>query len=413
MAGLLQDRGWRQRWVLSYIFDYVIIIILIGGFSALDLAEPYNQPFSLDNDSLKYPYANPERISAKWCGVIACLFPLIFIIFWIMLVDGMFSHHKPPSNRSRIMSGPWQMNDRLWEINCGILGLGLSVAGAICVTGALKNSTGKPRPDIIARCIPRAGSRNPEWGLVTSEICTQTTHAILKDGFKSWPSGHASTAFAGLGYLSLFLAGKLHIMDNRGEVWKAFIVLVPLLAAALVSVSRIMDARHHPFDVLSGAVLGEFMAWVAYRQYFPPLTDPKKKGRAYPRRTWALDTQEVADQGPVEYSAALRMEEGRSTESLDSESRTGSRKRSPGHPGPVRASTYTDSSAMGTQSEFEMVAHVRQGTDPLPHRDPLPQRAPWGDGRASVDMGETRQQEEQQFGHGRLSPSNAGMHREG
>lgn len=125
--------------------------VLILGFSALDLAEPYKQHFSLTNESLQYPYANPERIPAVWAGVIACLFPLLCLIGWTMLIDGSFSHHKPPSNRRRILGGPWTMGDRLWEMNCAILGLGLSVAGAICITGALKNATGKPRPDVIAR----------------------------------------------------------------------------------------------------------------------------------------------------------------------------------------------------------------------------------------------------------------------
>ena len=32
-------------------------------------------------------------------------------------------------------------------------------------------------------------------------------------------------------------------MDNRGEAWKALLVMTPLLAATLVAVSRIMDAR--------------------------------------------------------------------------------------------------------------------------------------------------------------------------
>lgn len=71
-----------------------------------------------------------------------------------MIIDGFFSHRTPPSNRRRIMGGPWSTGDRLWEMNCAILGLGLSVAGAICITGALKNVTGKPRPDVIARYPP-------------------------------------------------------------------------------------------------------------------------------------------------------------------------------------------------------------------------------------------------------------------
>lgn len=93
-------------------------------------------------------------------------------------------------------------------------------------------------------------------------------------------------SFAGLFYLSLYLSGKLHIMDNRGEVWKMIIVLIPTLSAALVAVTRIMDARHHPFDVITGSMLGVFTAYISYRQYFPPLSEPWKKGRAYPIRSW-------------------------------------------------------------------------------------------------------------------------------
>ncbi|CUS09619.1 unnamed protein product [Tuber aestivum] len=283
-----------SRVVLSYIFDYVVIIVFTLIFSALDLAEPYHQHFSLNNESIQYPFAEKERIPAVWAGVLSCLFPLVFIIFWTMLIDGLYSHHRPPNSRRRMLgsNGVWTMADRLWEMNCGILGLGLSVAAAIVITGALKNTTGKPRPDLIARCRPKEGATNaPGFGLASYDICTGDKH-ILKDGFKSWPSGHSSTAFAGLGYLSLFLAGKLHVFDTRGEVWKTMLVLIPLLAASLVAVSRIMDARHHPFDVITGGIMGFFVAYVSYRQYFPPLSETWKKGRAYPMRSWGTDSAE-------------------------------------------------------------------------------------------------------------------------
>lgn len=93
-------------------------------------------------------------------------------------------------------------------------------------------------------------------------------------------------SFGGLYYLSLYLAAKLHVLDSKGEVWKSFIVMVPTLAAALVAGSRIMDARHHPFDVLSGSLMGILVAWGSYRQYFPPVSETWRKGRAYPIRAW-------------------------------------------------------------------------------------------------------------------------------
>ena len=67
------------------------------------------------------------------------------------------------------------------------------------------------------------------------------------------------------------------------------IVLIPTLAAACIAVSRIMDARHHPFDILFGSALGILVAWGSYRQYFPAISHPWEKGRAYPMRTWGVE----------------------------------------------------------------------------------------------------------------------------
>ena len=77
-------------------------------------------------------------------------------------------------------------------MNCGILGLGLSVAAAITITGALKNLTGKPRPDIVARCQLPDNYIEPALTLTSWTVCTGDPH-VIKDGFKSWPSGHSSS----------------------------------------------------------------------------------------------------------------------------------------------------------------------------------------------------------------------------
>ena len=46
--------------------------------------------------------------------------------------------------------------------------------------------------DVIARCMPPAGSVDPPFGLSTVDICTQTDMSILDDGWRSFPSGHSS-----------------------------------------------------------------------------------------------------------------------------------------------------------------------------------------------------------------------------
>ncbi|KAJ5287777.1 hypothetical protein N7478_003463 [Penicillium angulare] len=284
-------RRLRPRVVISYIFDYVILIICVIGFWILDSLEPYHQHFSLTNISLQYPYAVHERIPIAYALCISGAFPLVLIIVYTLFIDGLFSHHKTqdPVSGKRKLRGPWRWKDRLWEMNCGILGLLLSQALAFLITQVLKNACGKPRPDLIDRCQPLGGSVDAKiYGLSNSSICTGEA-SLIKDGFRSWPSGHSSSSFAGLFYTSLWLGGKLHIMDNRGEAWKSLLVTIPILAATLVAVSRIMDARHHPFDVITGSLLGVACATLSYRQYFPPITEAWRKGRAYPIRTWGTE----------------------------------------------------------------------------------------------------------------------------
>lgn len=69
-----------------------------------------------------------------------------------------------------------------------------------------------------------------------------------------------------------------------------FIIIIPTIGAGLIAASRIMDARHHPFDVITGSLLGVLCAFIAYRQYFPAVSEPWKKGRAYPIRSWGHDS---------------------------------------------------------------------------------------------------------------------------
>lgn len=80
--------------------------------------------------------------------------PAVIIAFYTLVIDGLFSHQTAmPTGRAGVkrLSGRYRFKDRLWELNCGILGLGLSVGAAFTVTGALKNAIGKPRPDFIDR----------------------------------------------------------------------------------------------------------------------------------------------------------------------------------------------------------------------------------------------------------------------
>jgi diacylglycerol diphosphate phosphatase/phosphatidate phosphatase len=71
------------------------------------------------------------------------------------------------------------------------LGLLMGLTLNLMVTEVFKNTVGRPRPDFIDRCQPRVGVTDPVFGLTDSSICTRTD--LLKDGFKSFLSGHSSS----------------------------------------------------------------------------------------------------------------------------------------------------------------------------------------------------------------------------
>ncbi|KAI7833807.1 phosphatidic acid phosphatase type 2/haloperoxidase [Kickxella alabastrina] len=153
------------------------------------------------------------------------------------------------------------------------------------------NLAGRHRPDFISRCnldTTNAQTLEPFIGLLTTKVCRPEDHKVFLDGMRSFPSGHTSFSFAGLTYLSLWLAGHMHIGDRRGRAYKSFIVLAPEL-----------DYRHHWQDVLAGAILGLFMGWFGYREYYPsPLSDTQDPCAPYPPR---IPENECDHEGGPEY----------------------------------------------------------------------------------------------------------------
>nr|GEY20313.1 hypothetical protein [Tanacetum cinerariifolium] len=76
----------------------------------------------------------------------------------------------------------------------GQSGLILSVLITGVLTDLIKDATRRPRPDFFWRCFPDGVDNYDHWGNV---ICTGKD-SLIRDGHKSFPSGHTSLSFAGL-----------------------------------------------------------------------------------------------------------------------------------------------------------------------------------------------------------------------
>lgn len=113
------------------------------------------------------------------------------------------------------------------------------------------------------------------------DVCTQPNRHFLRDGWRSFPSGHSSFAFSGLAYLSLFLAGQLRACHGNASMASYTVIIIPTMGAFVIAVSRLEDYRHSILDVVVGALIGSLVAYVVYRNYYPGLQS-KNCDAAYP-----------------------------------------------------------------------------------------------------------------------------------
>lgn len=245
----------------TYAVDWLVLIILGGICFGIDQVEPFKREFSVNDETISYPLAPAETLSMLNCILVTALGPFIIIsLVAVFLVKSGYDWHQ------------------------AVLGLALSCVLTLLLTEILKITVGRHRPDFLSRCNLPSGTKNPEFGLLTIKNCRQASKTVLLDGLKSFPSGHSSQSFAGLTFLSLYLAGKLRVFDGQGYPIKLVLTLAPVLLAMLIAISRTTDYRHHWQDVTIGSFIGFSMAFISYRQYYHSLAAPEA-GKPYsPRR---------------------------------------------------------------------------------------------------------------------------------
>lgn len=221
--------------------DWLIFLLLIAIDIGLNVIEPFHR-FVGDLTDISYPMKD-NTIPTWSVPLYAVLLPIIiFVAFYFKRKDVYDLHHA-------------------------ILGILYAVLITGVFTDAIKNGVGRPRPDFRWRCFKDG---KPVIDNTIGNVVCNGLKSDIKEGHKSFPSGHASWSFAGLGFLSWYLAGKIRAFDRRGHVAKLCIVFAPLLAACLVAVSRVDDYRHHWQDVFAGGILGLVVSSFCYLQFFPP-----------------------------------------------------------------------------------------------------------------------------------------------
>ncbi|PSR87764.1 Lipid phosphate phosphatase [Actinidia chinensis var. chinensis] len=228
--------------VRKHKYDWLILLLLVVIVIILNFINPFYRFVGEDMmTDLKYPMKD-NTVPVWAVPMYAVLLPIVvFLAFYF---------------RRRCV----------YDLHHAILGLLFAVLITGVLTESIKNAVGRPRPDFFWRCFPDGIDNYDKWGNV---VC-HGEDSIIKEGHKSFPSGHTSLSFTGLGFLSLYLSGKIKAFNRKGHVAKLCIVFLPLLVASLVGISRVDDYWHHWQDVFAGGLLGFVVATFCYLQFFPP-----------------------------------------------------------------------------------------------------------------------------------------------
>lgn len=163
----------------------------------------------------------------------------------------------------------------------------LALAVQWLLVNITKSLCGRLRPNFFALCDYKGYAKALEFATL-DEGASQAMAAYLDitrpgavgnvrycshdegQGHLSFPSGHTSTAFAGLGFLGLTAATAVRAV-NVPLPTQAAALFCPLLVAGWIGCTRVQDYWHNTDDVLGGAVIGSLCAWWAFQTRLAPL----------------------------------------------------------------------------------------------------------------------------------------------
>ena len=230
------------------------------------LASVRNFPVTFNQSGdIVYPeFAYPERgwiLTPLVSGLLAALVPIGIIVI----------------AQIRIRS--------FWDANNAILGVLYAIILGTLFQVIMKMLVGGFRPYFLEVCQPdisRAAGNNVtmlnavgfQQIMYSVDICTNPSKSALKNAMTSFPSGHATAAFAGYVFLFLWMNAKMKVWANyqTSFYWLA-LLMVPLLAAVLMACALSITQDHHWYDILAGCTIGTIMAFASYRTCYAAVWD--------------------------------------------------------------------------------------------------------------------------------------------
>ncbi len=252
--------------ILVLVYPMLHIYVFLQG----DLA-PNRRGFFCDDESIKHPDVK-EEISVGVCFVIWACVVLLIVPALEVLHGAIFKETWP---RPQVGCCPWVVIE-LYRI------LGYFALGALfslLTTEMAKYKVGRLRPYFLQVCDIKLTKELclDDYGyerFVTDYRCRGPADEV-REASKSFLSGHSSFSFYSATFLIVYLHarltnlthdykvveyGKVRVMFRGLKILRPFLQFGIFSLAFYISLTRISDYKHHPFDVVTGALVGTIFA---------------------------------------------------------------------------------------------------------------------------------------------------------
>jgi len=234
-------------------------VLLLALFLALavfllNLLKSQTPPLRCDSTGIVEPSISHvykgDTISTSKLLICTMLVPLIQIIVveWFCNKDNPYTINVNESSR-------WKRTAfrafRWFKDYICVLAL------VILMADIAKTTLTYPRPHWLDSCKPVYSKDACKMGWLYDYDCSNSTLTSWKlaDAKKSFPSSHAALSFYAAVFMGIYQQRRINkkVVGMMSLLW---LHICWFGFAVFCSVSRVSDRRHHPFDVMAGAVAG-------------------------------------------------------------------------------------------------------------------------------------------------------------
>jgi len=260
--------GWYSDWFA------VLILAACGGLCQGPLHSWFQRdmqevPLYLNAYWLSQPMLEEEISSAQI--VILCCVPAWIGLAIFTLVPSLSTKRTWP--------------ERLAEFHIAMLGHIFALGMELFFQGPLSIYVGEWRPYLLSQCNPQNAPALRQACLdkgyeycaesFNTATCSNTEGEFFENGWmgRSFVSGHSGFSTASCMYFVYFFLAKTRALHSGREraIWKILVVLTLMCGTLMVGLSRLVDKRHHWWNILHGFILGFLVGTFAFFYFWPSL----------------------------------------------------------------------------------------------------------------------------------------------